>query len=90
LEGFGEFEVGVGVSVFGFQVGEDAGIFFVAEPGVVVDAAVVVDDVLDWLAEGERGLQAGGSGGGGRGVGGEMSGGRIGFGSHEFFQPTET
>jgi len=73
LEGFGRFEVGVSVRVFVFEIGEDPGIFFVAEPGVVVDAAVGVDDVLDGFAEGERGLESGGAGfGGGGGVGGEV------------------
>jgi hypothetical protein len=56
LEGFGGFEVGVGVRVFGFEIVEDAGIVFVAKPSVVVDAAVGVDDVLDGFAEGKRGL----------------------------------
>jgi len=73
LEWLGGFKVGVGVGVFGFEVGKDAGIFFVAEPGVVVGAAVGVDHVLDGFAESERGLQSGGAGfGGGGGVGGEV------------------
>jgi len=83
LEGFGGFEVGVGVSVFGFEIGEDAGIFFVAEPGVVVDAAVGVDDVLDGFAECERGLESGRAGfGGGGGVRREVGRGRVGVWRH--------
>ena len=36
----------VRVSVFGFQVGDDIGIFFLAKPGVVIDAAVAVQNML--------------------------------------------
>jgi len=83
LEGFGGFEIGVGVGVFGFEIGEDAGIFFVAEPGVMVDATVGVDDVLDGFAEGERGLESGGAGfGGGGGFRGEVGRRGVGVGSH--------
>ena len=83
LEGFGGFQIGVGVGVFGFEIGADAGILFVAEPGVVVDAAVGVDNVFDGFAEGERGLESGGAGsGGGGGLGGEVGGGGIGVGRH--------
>ena len=84
LEGFGGLEEGVGVGVFGFEIGEDAGILFVAEPGVVVDAAVGVDDVLDGFAEGERGLESGGTGiGGGGRLGGEVGRGGVGVVRHE-------
>ena len=89
LDGFGGFEVGRGVVVFGGEVGGDARVMFVAEPGVVVHAAVVVDDVLDGFAEGEGRLKVGGAGHGGRGrflssgVGGEIGGGRVGFGGHD-------
>jgi len=91
LEGFCRFEVGVGVRVFGFEVGEDARIFFVAEPGVVVDAAVGVDYVLDGFAESERGLKSGGTGfGGGGGLGGEMNRGRVGVWRHFSKRPFKT
>ena len=88
LKGFCGFEIGVGVRVFGFEVGEHAGVLFVAEPGIVVDAAIVVDDVLDGFAKGEGWLKSGGPGSGGRGrfgcpvVGGKRSGGRIEIGGH--------
>jgi len=83
LEGFGGFEIGVGVGALGFEIGEYAGIFFVAEPGVVVDAAVGVDNVLDGFAEGERGLESGGAGfGGGGGVWGEVGRGGVVVGRH--------
>jgi hypothetical protein len=83
LERFCGFEEGVGVRVFGFEIGEDAGIVFVAEPGVVVDAAVGMDNVLDGFAEGERRLESGGAGsGGGGGLGGEVGRGGIGVGRH--------
>jgi len=38
LEGFGWFEDGVGVCVFGVEVGEDFRIFFFTEPSVIVHA----------------------------------------------------
>jgi hypothetical protein len=88
LKGFGRFEIGVGVVVFGLEIGGYARILFIAEPGVVVHAAVVVDDVLDGFAEGERGLEADGAGPGGRGkfvrpwLWGKIGGSRVGFGSH--------
>jgi hypothetical protein len=85
LKGFGGFEIGFGVGIFGFEIGEDAGIFFVAEPGVVVDAAVGVDDVLERFAEGERGLESGGAGfGGDGGIGREVGRGGVGVGRHAF------
>ena len=40
----------VRVSVFGFQVGDDIGIFFLAEPSVVVDAAIAMQSVLHGFA----------------------------------------
>jgi hypothetical protein len=49
LEGRGVAENGVSVGVLGVEVGDDFGIVLVAEPGVVVDAAVAVDNVLDGL-----------------------------------------
>jgi len=83
LEGFGGFQIGISVGVFGFEIGENAGIFFVAEPGIVVDAAVGVEDMLDGFAEGERGLESGGAGfGGGGGFGGEVGRGRVDVGRH--------
>src|ERR1700757_1237136 len=87
LERFGGFQIGVGVGVLGFEVGEDAGIFFVAEPGIVVDAAVGVEDMLDGFTEGERGLESGGAGfGGGGGIGVKVGRGRVGVGRHVFIQ----
>ena len=88
LEGLGGLQVGGGVIVFRGEIGENAGIFFVAEPCVVVDAAVVVDDVLDGFAKGEGRLEIGGAGLGGGwgvvlpGIGGEIGGSRVEFGSH--------
>ena len=71
LEGFGAVENGVGVGILGVEVGDDFGICFLAQPGVVVDAAVVVDDVFDGMAAGDRWL-----------TGEEPRGmaGRVGFG----------
>ena len=57
LEGLGGFQEGVGEGVFFLEVGGDAGVVFVAEPGVVIHAAVAVDDVLDGFAEGDGGLE---------------------------------
>jgi hypothetical protein len=55
LEGLGGFQEGVGEGIFLLEVGENAGVVFVAEPGVMVHAAIAVDDVLDGFAEGEGG-----------------------------------
>jgi hypothetical protein len=38
-------------------VGNDLRIFFVAEPGIVVDTAVAVQNVLYRFAPGNRGLE---------------------------------
>lgn len=47
---------GVGVGVFGAEVGEDGGVLLLAEPKIVVDAGIAVDgDVLGFFI-GERGL----------------------------------
>ena len=46
---------GVGVSVFGFEVLEDFGALFFAEPGVVVAEGDAVQDGLFWLNTGDRG-----------------------------------
>lgn len=92
LERFGGFQVGGGVVVFGVEVGDDARVLFVAEPGVVVDAAVVVNDVLDGLTKGDGRLETGGPGPGGRrrfrepGVRGQISGSGIEFGGHFGFR----
>ena len=56
LEGFGAVKNGVGVGVFGVEIGDDLGILLFLEPGVIVDAAVVVEDVLDGMAAGDWGL----------------------------------
>jgi hypothetical protein len=58
LEGLGGFQEGVGEGVFFLEVGGDARVVFVAEPGVMVHAAVAVDDVLDGFAEGDGGFEA--------------------------------
>ena len=55
-----DLRIGVGVGVFGFEMGEDVGIFFVAEPGVVVDAEVAVEEMLDRSASGDGRLRSGG------------------------------
>jgi len=62
LKRFGGAENGVGVGVFGVEVGEDFGILFFAKPGVGIDAAVAVEDVLDGMEAGERGLRGVGRG----------------------------
>jgi hypothetical protein len=45
---------GIGISVLGVEVRDYFGILLFLEPGIVVDAAVVVDDVLDGMAAGDR------------------------------------
>ena len=88
LEGFRGFQVGSSIIVFGLEVGGDAGILFVAEPCVVVDATVVVDDMLDGFALCERRLEPCGAGLGGHGsigcpgVGGKIGGCGIEIGGH--------
>jgi len=59
LKGFGGFEDGVGVGVFGPEVPDDRGVFLFAEPGVIVDAKIAVEQVLDGFAGGDRGLERG-------------------------------
>src|SRR4029077_3183174 len=80
LKRFGIPKRGVGVGVFRVEVGDDFGIVFIAEPGVVVDAAVAVDDVLDRVAPRD--------GGPGRadalGIGRKAGRGDVGVGVHEF------
>ena len=56
LKGLGGLEDGVGIGVFGLEVLEDRGIFFFAEPGVIVDAKIAVKEVLDGFASGDRRL----------------------------------
>jgi hypothetical protein len=53
LEGLGGIQEGVGEGVFFLEVGGDAGVILVAEPGVVVHAAVTVDDVFHGFADGD-------------------------------------
>jgi hypothetical protein len=55
LEGLVRLQIGISVSVFHFEVLQDARISLVAEPGVVVNAAITVDDVLDRFARGDGG-----------------------------------
>lgn len=50
LEGVCAAKVGVGPSIFGVQVGDHFGILLVVEPGVRIDAAIFVNDVLDRVA----------------------------------------
>ena len=57
LKGFGRFEEGVGEGVLFLEVGGDAGVVLVAQPGVMVHAAVAMDDVLDRFAEGDGGVR---------------------------------
>jgi hypothetical protein len=57
LENFRGFQEGVGEGVFLLEVGEDAGVVLVAEPGVMVHATIAVDDVLDGFAKGNGGLE---------------------------------
>ena len=59
LKGFSGLECRVGVGVFGLQVPDDCGVFFFAEPGVVVDAEVAVEELLDGLAGRDRRLRRG-------------------------------
>jgi len=88
LEGFGGFEVRVCVIVFSLEIGGYARILFVAEPGIVIHAAVVVDDVLDRFALGKWRLEASGARLGGRGrvgrpgVRGKIGGSGIEIGGH--------
>jgi hypothetical protein len=69
LEGLGGIQEGVGEGVFLLEVGEDARVVFVAEPGVMVHAAVAMGDVLDGFAEGDGGLYGRGGAAFGRGRG---------------------
>ena len=50
LKGFSGLENRVDVGVFGFEVPDDLRVFLFAEPGVVVDAGVVVEEMLDGFA----------------------------------------
>jgi hypothetical protein len=59
LKGFGRFKDGVGVGVFGLEVVDDLGVFFFAEPGVIVDAKIAVEEMLDGYAGGDGGLWRG-------------------------------
>jgi len=56
LEGMEGFHESVGEGVLFLEVGEDARVVLVAEPGVIVDPWVAVDDVLDGFARGDGGL----------------------------------
>ncbi len=47
---------GIGVSVLGIEVRDYLGILLFPEPGIVVDAVVAVDDVLDGMAASDRRL----------------------------------
>ncbi len=55
-ERFRRLQNGIGIRVLGLQVGNDLRIFFVAEPGIVVDTAVAVQNVLHGFAPGNRRL----------------------------------
>src|SRR6266851_1619523 len=48
---------GVGIGVFRLQISHDLRIFFVAEPCIVVDTAVAMQNVLYRFAPGNRGLE---------------------------------
>jgi hypothetical protein len=73
LKSFGAGKHGVGVSVFGVEVGDDFGIIFIVEPVVWIDAAVFVNDVFDRMATRDGWNSRAGWWRGGIGVG---------FGSH--------
>ena len=57
LECLGRLENGIGVRVFGLQIGDDFGGFLAAKPGVMIDAAVAMQNVLHGFAPGDRGLE---------------------------------
>jgi len=57
LEGLEGFQEGVSEGVFFLEVGGHARVVLVAEPGIMVHAAIAVDDVLDGLAEGYGGIE---------------------------------
>jgi hypothetical protein len=63
VEGFlkclGGLEDGVGIGVFRLEMADDFGIFFFAEPGVVINAEVSVNLVLDRTAGRDRRLGRG-------------------------------
>src|ERR1700704_5887952 len=56
LERLGVRQNYIGVGVFGVEVGDDLRIIFVAEPGVIVDEAVAVNDGFNRLTLCDRGL----------------------------------
>ena len=47
---------GIGVGVFGFEIGGDVGVLFVAEPGVVVDEGDAVEEGFGVVFAGDRGI----------------------------------
>ncbi len=56
LKRFRRLQNRVGVGIFSLQIADDFGVFFVAQPGVMVDATVAVQNVLHRLAPGDRRL----------------------------------
>src|SRR5215468_8633565 len=62
LKGFGTRQNGIGISIFCVEVRNDVGILFFAEPGVMVNAAVAVEHMVNRLTAGERRLRGSGFG----------------------------
>ena len=58
LKSFGGAKKSIRVGILRMQIGQDFRIFFFAEPGVVVDATVTMENVLDRMAAGERRLRS--------------------------------
>src|SRR5712692_6307476 len=56
LEWLGGLQNGMGIGIFGLQIGDDVGVFFAAEPSVMVNPAVTVQKVFYGLAPGDRRL----------------------------------
>ncbi len=56
LEWFRGLQNGIGIRVFGLQIGDDFGVLFAAKPGVMIDPAVAMQNVLHGFAPGNRGL----------------------------------
>ena len=53
LECLGRLQDGIGIGVFSLQIGDDFGVFLVAKPGVMVDAAVAMQNMLHGFAPGD-------------------------------------
>ncbi len=54
LKSFGRPQGRIGIHVFRLEIGDDLRVFFLAEPSVMVHAAITMQNSLDRLAAGER------------------------------------